>query len=119
MSLSHRKQTFPFEAKKKRYGSYLAWRISPGYLMKHFDLKYRESDPISHFIYQVNGEADREFLSAMETWVRETLLLQGSVQLVLDSLTLLSVCRIDPNQMSSVKMVRWEVIRYVRDRWPR
>lgn len=102
---------------KSRSGRYLAWRISAGYYIKHFGLKYREADRISSFIYRVNGEEDRTFLWAMETWVREVALLKGGIGEILDAISILSVCRIDPGNIRTCLRVRREVIRYVRSRY--
>lgn len=105
------------QPRKSRSCKYLAWRMSAGYYTKHFGLKYREADRISFFIYRVNGEEDRTFLWAMETWVREVALLKGGIGEILDAITILSVCRIDSGNIRTCLRVRREVIRYVRSRY--
>lgn len=103
--------------KKSRSGRYLAWRMSAGSYVKRFGLRYREADRISSFIYEVNGEEDPAFLRSMETWVREVALAKGSIGEILDAITILRVCRIDPEKVSSCRRVRAEIDRYVRSRY--
>lgn len=102
---------------KSRSGRYLAWRMSAGSYVKRFGIRYREADRISTFIYQVNGEEDRSFLQAMETWVREVALAKGSIGEILDAILILRVCRIDPERIGSCRRARAEVDRYVRSRY--
>lgn len=103
--------------RRSRSGRYLAWRMSAGYYIKHFGLKYREADRISSFIYEVNGEEDRTFLWAMESWVREVALTKGSISEILDAIVILRVCRIDPSNVRTCPRVRKEIIRHVRSRY--
>ncbi|TAK08036.1 MAG: hypothetical protein EPO39_05265 [Candidatus Manganitrophaceae bacterium] len=105
----------PFQ--KSRSERYLAWRMSAGSYMKRFGLRYREADRISTFIYQVNGEEDTSFLRAMESWVREVALTKGSIGEILDAITILRVCLIDPERIGSCRRARAEVDRYVRSRY--
>lgn len=101
--------------KKSRSGRYLAWRMSAGYYIKHFGLRYKEANRISSFIYEVNGEEDRTFLSAMETWVREIALAKGSIGEILDAILIFRVCRIDDKRVEqSCRRIRREVVRYVK-----
>jgi hypothetical protein len=103
--------------KKNRSGRYLAWRMSAGFYVKRFGIRYREADRISSFIYQVNGEEDPSFLRSREMWVREVALAKGSIGEILDAITILRVCRIDPERISSCRSVRAEFDRYVRSRY--
>lgn len=104
--------------KKSRSGKYLAWRMSAGSYMKRFGLSYRDSNRISSFIYEVNGEEDPAFLRSTETWVREVALAKGSIGEILDAILILRVCQIDPERVSSCRSVRAEIDRYVRSHYP-
>jgi len=102
-----------------RYRRYLSWRISAKHYAQSFGLKPKEAHQISLFIYQVLGEEDGRFLSAMEIWAREVALAKGSVAEILDAILILKVCRIDPNRVQSCRSVRAEVVRYVKTRYRR
>lgn len=102
---------------RSRYLRYLSWRMSAKHYVQSFGLKFREADRISSFIYQVLGEEDVRFLSAMETWAREVALSKGSVAEILDAILVLRVCRIDPRNVRSCRSVRSEVVRYVKSRY--
>ncbi len=95
----------------------LSWRISTRSYIQKFGLKFREANRISYFIYMVNGEEDRTFLNAMETWVREVALVTGTAREVIDAISILSVCRIDMEKIRTCRTVRREVTRYVRSKF--
>ncbi|TAK08382.1 MAG: hypothetical protein EPO39_04570 [Candidatus Manganitrophaceae bacterium] len=111
-------ELFDTTYKKSRSGRYLAWRMSAGSYMKRFGLSYRDSNRISSFIYEVNGEEDPAFLRSTETWVREVALAKGSIGEILDAILILRVCQIDPERVSSCRSVRAEIDRYVRSHYP-
>ncbi len=102
---------------RSRYSRYLSWRMSARHYAQSFGLKFKAADRISLFIYQVIGEEDLRFLSAMETWVREVALVKGSIDEILEAILVLKVCRIDPGSVRSCRSVRGEVIRYVKSRY--
>lgn len=98
----------------------LCWRMSTGYYIRKFGLKFKEADILSSFLYLVLGEEDRRFLGSMETWVREIALAHGSIQSILENLVILKVCRIDSRRAEySCRRVRREIIRYVELKYRR
>lgn len=100
--------------KKDKTQDEISRRMSVGYYMGRFGLKFKEADRLTHFLYLFVAEEDRFFLSRIERWVREIALAKGSIQSILDNLTILAVCRIDPNRPERCcRRVRSEVIRYV------
>lgn len=103
--------------KRSRENRNLSWRISTRSYIRKFGLKFREANRISYFIYMVNGEEDRTFLNAMETWVREVALATGTAREVIDAISILSVCRIDPEKIRTCRTVRREIVRYVRSKF--
>lgn len=106
-----------FTPLRSRRDRYLTWRISAKSYVKRFGLKFREADRISYFIYLVNGEEDRRFLSMMETWVQEVALPNGTAREVIDAIAILAVCRIDYEKIRTCRTVRREIMRYVRSRY--
>lgn len=98
----------------------LCRRMSAGYYIRKFGLKFKEADSLSSFLYLVIAEEDRRFLLAMECWVREISLTKGSIQAILENLVILKVCRIDSRRAEySCRRVRREIIRYVELKYRR
>jgi len=96
----------------------LTRRSSSNYLAKTYRLALRDAHRISWFIYLLNGEVNTAFVDMMEHWVREAFLLTGSLDSVLDAISVLSVTRIDFNDVESCASVRREVIGYVQSSYP-
>lgn len=90
---------------------------SAGHFIRRYGLKKPEALRISWFIYLVNGETNEAFVDAMNTWVRETALVTGSVHNIPDAIDMLSVTQIDFDNINSCAAVRREVIRYVQQRF--
>ncbi|WDT77871.1 MAG: hypothetical protein MPW16_21860 (plasmid) [Candidatus Manganitrophus sp.] len=110
----------PLAPNQNRTQENISPRMSVGYYIGRFGLKFKEADRLTHFLYLFMAEEDRFFLSRMERWVREIALAKGSIRSVLDDLMILAVCRIDPNRPERCcRRVRSEIIRYVDRRFRR
>lgn len=110
----------PLAPNQNRTQENISPRMSVGYYIGRFGLKFKEADRLTHFLYLFMAEEDRFFLSRMERWVREIALAKGSIRSVLDDLMILAVCRIDPNRPERCcRRVRSEIIRYVDRRFQR
>ncbi|NKE73646.1 hypothetical protein [Candidatus Manganitrophus noduliformans] len=110
----------PLAPNQNRTQENISPRMSVGYYIGRFGLKFKEADRLTHFLYLFMAEEDRYFLSRVERWVREIALTKGSIRSVLDDLMILAVCRIDPNRPERCcRRVRSEIIRYVDRRFQR